>query len=40
MTKLTITTGDEAAFFTRGRRIAQAADRGEPIPSEHVLSFE
>jgi predicted transcriptional regulator len=40
MTKLIITTGDEAAFFKRGRVVAQAADRGQAIPAEHILSFE
>ena len=40
MTKLTITTGSEQAFFEHGRRIARALDRGEHLPTERVLSFE
>ena len=40
MTKLIITTGNDADFFKRGRRVAQVADQGETMPDEHVLSFE
>ena len=39
MTKLTITTGNEQAFFEHGRRIAQALARGERLPAERVLRF-
>ena len=35
-----IETGTEAAFFARGRRIAQRADRGAPIPESHIVTFE
>jgi predicted transcriptional regulator len=30
----------EEDFFARGRRIAQRADRGAPIPETHVVTFE
>jgi predicted transcriptional regulator len=40
MTKLTIKTGTEADFFKRGRKLAQSADRGEPLPDERIISFE
>lgn len=40
MTTLTIKTGTEADFFQRGRQLAQAADKGEALPDERVLSFE
>jgi predicted transcriptional regulator len=40
MTKLTIKTGTEEEFFKRGRRLAKAADRGEPMPDERIISFE
>ena len=40
MPKLTIKTGTEKDFFARGRRLAKAADRGEPIPAERIISFE
>ena len=40
MTKLTIKTGTEKDFVARGRRLAKAADRGEPIPAERIISFE
>ena len=40
MTKLIITTGNDADFFKRGRRVAQAADQGETMADERVLSFE
>ena len=39
MTKLTLMTGTEAAFFKRGRQLAKAADQGEPLPEERILSF-
>lgn len=40
MTKLTIKTGTEADFFKRGHQLAKAADRGDALPDERVLSFE
>lgn len=40
MTKLTIKTGTEEDFFKRGRKLAKAADRGEPLPDERIISFE
>lgn len=40
MTKLTIKTGTEEDFFRRGRQLAQAADHGEQLPVEHIISFE
>lgn len=40
MTKLAIKTGTEEDFFKRGRQLARAADRGEPLPDERILSFE
>ena len=33
-------TGSEAEFFARGRRIAQQADLGAPIPEAHIVTFE
>ena len=40
MTKLTIKTGTEEGFFKRGRQLARAADRGEQLPDERIVSFE
>jgi predicted transcriptional regulator len=40
MTKLTIKTGTEEAFFKRGRQLAKAADGGKPLPDERIVSFE
>ena len=40
MTRLTIKTGTAEDFFKRGRQLAQAADRGEPLPDERIISFE
>ena len=40
MSKLTIKTGTEYDFFRRGRQLAQAADRGQPLPEESTISFE
>lgn len=40
MTKLTIKTGTEEDFFKRGRLLAKAADRGEQLPAERIISFE
>lgn len=40
MTKLTIKTGSEESFFKRGRQLAKAADRGEQLPDERIVSFE
>lgn len=38
--KTVITTGGPDAFFQRGKRVAQLADEGNPIPHEHIISFE
>jgi len=40
MTKLTIKTGTEENFFKRGRQLAKAADSGEQLPDERIISFE
>lgn len=40
MTKLTIKTGTEEDFFMRGRQLASAADLGEQLPDERIVSFE
>jgi len=40
MTQLIIKTGTEEEFFKRGRQLAKAADRGEPLPDERIISFE
>jgi predicted transcriptional regulator len=40
MTKLTIQTATPQDFFKRGRQLARAADRGEPLPDERIISFE
>ncbi len=40
MTKLTIKTGTEKDFFRRGHQLAKAADRGERLPEERIISFE
>jgi predicted transcriptional regulator len=40
MTKLIIKTATEEDFFKRGRQLATAADRGEPLPDERIISFE
>ena len=40
MTKLTVKTGTEDDFFKRGRQLAKAADRGEQLPDERIVSFE
>lgn len=40
MTKLTIKTGTETDFFTRGRRLARTADQGALLPAERIISFE
>lgn len=40
MTKLTIRTGTEEEFFKRGRQLARAADKGESLPDERIISFE
>jgi predicted transcriptional regulator len=39
MKKVTIGLGDENDFFERGRRIAKAADRGDGLPEEAVVTF-
>jgi len=39
MKKVTIGVGDENDFFERGRRVAKAADAGERIPEEAVVTF-
>lgn len=40
MVKLTITTGTEKEFFSRGRELARSLDKGEPIPVENIITFE
>ncbi|MBK4739159.1 HVO_A0114 family putative DNA-binding protein [Noviherbaspirillum pedocola] len=40
MTNLTLKTGTEEDFFKRGQQLARAADRGEQLPDERVISFE
>lgn len=40
MKKLILKTGTEQDFFKRGRKIAKAADLGQPIPEETIISFE
>lgn len=40
MTNFTIKTGTEEDFFKRGSQLARAADRGEQLPDERVISFE
>ena len=40
MTKITINTATVDDFFKRGRQLAKAADRGEQIPNERIVSFE
>ena len=40
MTKITIKTATEDDFFKRGRQLATAADRGEQILDERIVSFE
>ncbi|TAH48768.1 MAG: MarR family transcriptional regulator [Betaproteobacteria bacterium] len=40
MTKLTVKTGTEQDFFRRGRQLARAADGGERLPDERIISFE
>lgn len=40
MTKLTVKTGTEEEFFKRGHQLARAADRGEQLPDERIISFE
>ena len=40
MSKLTIKTGAKDDFLQRGRQLAQAADHGEALPSESMISFE
>ena len=40
MTKLTITTGTEDAFFKRGRQLAKTIDGGKTIAQERIISFE
>jgi len=38
--KTVITTGGPDEFFKRGKRVAQLADQGKPIPREQTISFE
>lgn len=38
--KITLMTATEQDFFKRGREIAKAADLGQPIPEESIISFE
>ena len=40
MKQLTIRTGTEADFFSRGREIAKTVDRGETLVESHIISFE
>ena len=40
MTNLTLKTGTEEDFFKRGQQLALAADQGERLPDERVISFE
>jgi len=40
MTNLIVKTGTEKDFFKRGRLLARAADRGERLPDERIISFE
>ena len=40
MSKFTLLNGTEDEFFLRGRQLAKAADGGEPIPNERIVSFE
>ena len=40
MSQFTITTSTEQAFFQRGRKLARAADEGESLAAERILSFE
>ena len=37
---ITIKTGTADEFFKRGRILAKAADRGERLPAECIVSFE
>jgi predicted transcriptional regulator len=39
MKRVTVTLGDEDAFFARGKTIAALADAGKPIPNEWIISF-
>lgn len=40
MTHIVVKIGAEEEFFARGQQLARSADRGEPLPEQHVLSFE
>ena len=40
MKNMILKTGTEQDFFKRGRMIAKAADLGQPIPEETIISFE
>ncbi len=40
MKQLTIKTGTEDDFFSRGREIAKTVDRGETLVESHIISFE
>ena len=37
--RVTVTLGDEDAFFARGKTIAALADADKPIPNEWIISF-
>jgi predicted transcriptional regulator len=39
MKKVTVTLGNEDAFFARGKSIAVLADAGQAIPGEWTISF-
>jgi predicted transcriptional regulator len=38
--EIIITTDGKEGFFSRGKEIAKLADRGETIPSLHIVNFE
>ena len=40
MTIAVLKTATEEEFFERGRALARLADAAEPIPEEHIVSFE
>jgi len=40
MRNIFVSTGTSEGFFKRGREIARAIDRGEPLEPEYTLTFE
>lgn len=40
MSEVTIKTAGESEFFRRGKRLSKLADAGQPLPAQHVVSFE